>query len=112
MYPYQRPPPDASHTGVELAEPSPRNVRSAKNWSPLGSSRNATAPSVREDLIHRNVAKLVQIGGPFYEVTGSAIEPDNLRRSWYPLRAVIDLPEMRLHNLRHSCAALLLDTAG
>ncbi|TCN43397.1 hypothetical protein EV641_12738 [Rhodococcus sp. SMB37] len=57
VYPYQRPPADASHTGVVLAEPSRRNVRSAKNWSPPGSSRNAI-PAVSQNLttkhgIHR-----------------------------------------------------------
>jgi len=44
--PYQWPLAGASHTGVEVAEPSPRNVRSAKNWSPPGFSRNATTRSI------------------------------------------------------------------
>jgi integrase len=36
------------------------------------------------------------------------IEPDNLRRVWYPLREEAELGEMRFHDLRHSCVTLLL----
>ncbi|MGY4772672.1 tyrosine-type recombinase/integrase [Kribbella sp. CWNU-51] len=39
---------------------------------------------------------------------GTAIEPDNLRRSWYPLRDKADLGNVRLLDLRHSCVSLLL----
>jgi integrase len=44
----------------------------------------------------------------FTSATGTPIEPDNLRRSWYPLRAAAGLGTMRLHDLRHSCVTLLL----
>nr|WP_055586496.1 tyrosine-type recombinase/integrase [Peterkaempfera griseoplana] len=39
---------------------------------------------------------------------GTAIEPDNLRRSWYPLRDRLGLT-LRFHDLRHTCVTLLLD---
>ncbi|WP_053914681.1 tyrosine recombinase XerC [Streptomyces sp. TP-A0875] len=39
---------------------------------------------------------------------GTPLEPDNLRRSWYPLRARLGL-EIRFHDLRHSAVSLLLD---
>lgn len=48
-------------------------------------------------------------GYVFVTVTGSAIEPDNLRRSWYPLRAAIGAGATRFHDLRHSCVTLLLE---
>ncbi len=39
---------------------------------------------------------------------GTPIEPDNLRRSWYPLRETLDM-SVRFHDLRHTCVTLLLD---
>ncbi|MGK5531613.1 tyrosine-type recombinase/integrase [Streptomyces sp. URMC 129] len=39
---------------------------------------------------------------------GTTLEPDNLRRSWYPLRKRLGL-EVRFNNLRHPCVTLLLD---
>jgi len=39
---------------------------------------------------------------------GTPIEPDNLRRTWYPLRDAAGLGKMRFHDLRHSCVTLLL----
>jgi integrase len=40
---------------------------------------------------------------------GTPIEPDNLRRSWHPLRASLGLGPVRFHDLRHTCVSLLLD---
>ena len=37
------------------------------------------------------------------------MEPDNLRRSWYLIRERAELPNVRLHDLRHTCVTLLLD---
>jgi integrase len=45
----------------------------------------------------------------FATVIGTPIEPDNLRRSWYPLRAAAGLDGVRFHDLRHTCVTLLLD---
>lgn len=39
---------------------------------------------------------------------GTPLEPDNLRRSWYPLRKHLGL-QLRFHDLRHSSVTLLLD---
>jgi integrase len=39
---------------------------------------------------------------------GTPLEPDNLRRSWHPLRSRLGL-EIRFHDLRHSAISLLLD---
>ncbi|NBM20143.1 site-specific integrase [Streptomyces sp. GC420] len=39
---------------------------------------------------------------------GTPLEPDNLRRSWHPLRKRLGL-ELRFHDLRHSAVSLLLD---
>jgi integrase len=48
-------------------------------------------------------------GYVFTTEIGTPIEPDNLRRSWYPLRAAAGLDGVRLHDLRHSCVTLLLE---
>ncbi|WP_350279300.1 tyrosine-type recombinase/integrase [Kribbella sp. HUAS MG21] len=47
-------------------------------------------------------------GYVFTTEIGTPIEPDNLRRSWYPLRTAAGLDGVRLHDLRHSCVTLLL----
>ncbi len=39
---------------------------------------------------------------------GTPIEPDNLDRSWYQLRAAAGLDWLRIHDLRHACATFLL----
>ncbi|AXK35892.1 site-specific integrase [Streptomyces armeniacus] len=44
----------------------------------------------------------------FTSRVGTPLEPDNLRRSWYPLRERLGL-DIRFHDLRHSCVTLLLD---
>jgi integrase len=40
---------------------------------------------------------------------GTPMEPDNLRRSWSVIRTAASLPEVRSHDLRHTCVTLLLD---
>lgn len=49
-----------------------------------------------------------QNGLVFTSRIGTPLEPDNLRRSWYPLRKRLGL-EIRFHDLRHSAVSLLLD---
>ncbi|GGQ89548.1 tyrosine-type recombinase/integrase [Kitasatospora griseola] len=44
----------------------------------------------------------------FTSRVGTPMEPDNLRRSWYPLRDRLGLT-LRFHDLRHTCVTLLLD---
>ncbi|GAA1534515.1 site-specific integrase [Kribbella lupini] len=51
--------------------------------------------------------KWVDTGYVFTTEIGTPIEPDNLRRTWYPLRVEAGLGEMRFHDLRYSCVTLL-----
>ncbi len=51
----------------------------------------------------------VESGLVFTTSIGSPIEPDNLRRSWYPLREAAGIGAVRFHDLRHTCVTLLLD---
>ena len=45
----------------------------------------------------------------FTSVVGTLINPTNLRRrSFAPLLQRAELPQMRFHDLRHTCATLLL----
>lgn len=50
-----------------------------------------------------------ETGHVFTSKVGTAIEPDNLRRSWYPLRTAAGLGSVVFHGLRHTCVTLLLD---
>jgi len=43
----------------------------------------------------------------FTSTTGTALEPRNVNREWEKVRAQAGLPELRFHDLRHSCATLL-----
>ncbi|TDU89169.1 site-specific recombinase XerD [Kribbella voronezhensis] len=52
--------------------------------------------------------KWIDTGYVFTTEIGTPIEPDNLRRTWYPLRDAAELGKMRFHDLRHSCVTLLL----
>ena len=47
-------------------------------------------------------------GMVFASTVGTPIEPDNLSRSWYQVRRVLDDPLPRFHDLRHTCVTLLL----
>ncbi|MGL5823604.1 MAG: site-specific integrase, partial [Nocardioides sp.] len=47
-------------------------------------------------------------GMVFASRVGTPMEPDNLRRSWYRVRAVLPEPLPRFHDLRHTCVTLLL----
>ena len=47
-------------------------------------------------------------GMVFATTVGTPIEPDNLSRSWYRIRTVLDEPLPRFHDLRHTCVTLLL----
>lgn len=48
-------------------------------------------------------------GYVFTSTAGTPIEPDNLRRSWYPIRAAAGLDHVVFHGLRHTCVTLLLN---
>jgi integrase len=50
----------------------------------------------------------VDSGMVFATTIGTPIEPDNLSRSWYRVRTVLDQPLPRFHDLRHTCVTLLL----
>jgi len=43
----------------------------------------------------------------FTTLTGTAIEPGNLRRAWVPLRDAAGLGEEVFHGIRHTCVTLL-----
>lgn len=53
-------------------------------------------------------ARWAESGLVFTTTVGSPIEPDNLRRRWYPLRERLGM-QLRFHDLRHTCVTLLLD---
>lgn len=49
-----------------------------------------------------------EFGLVFPSKVGTPIEPDNLDRTWYKIRAAAGLEWLRLHDLRHACATFLL----
>ncbi len=97
--------------GGELRAVDPKTGKSRRTVPLLG----LTADALRD---HRGVqakdreaagSAWVETGYVFTSVIGTPIEPGNLRRSWYPLRAKIGADAVRFHDLRHTCVSLLLD---
>ncbi|MBA3409671.1 MAG: tyrosine-type recombinase/integrase [Geodermatophilaceae bacterium] len=43
----------------------------------------------------------------FTSTVGSPLEPRNVTRAWDTVRREADLPNLRFHDLRHSCATIL-----
>lgn len=43
----------------------------------------------------------------FTSTTGTPLEPRNVTRAWSELRVQANLPDLRFHDLRHSCATIL-----
>ncbi len=83
------------------------------------SERTVPLPQVVVDALiaHRNRqcvereeagAEWEDSGLVFTSRRGTPLEPDNLRRSWYPLREQLGAGHVRFHDLRHSCVTLLL----
>lgn len=89
----------------------PPKTRTSRRTVPL-------PPSVVEALRAHKLAqgkerlaagsRWVDSGMVFSTTIGTPIEPDNLNRSWYRIRSVLDEPLPRFHDLRHTCVTLLL----
>ena len=65
-------------------------------FDPQGRERQTAGPDWKDS------------GMVFASRVGTPMEPDNLRRSWYRVRAVLPEPRPRFHDLRHTCVTLLL----
>ncbi|MGW1343995.1 tyrosine-type recombinase/integrase [Kribbella sp. NPDC002412] len=89
---------------------TPKTNRSRRTVPLIPVCVEALRSHKRRQAMERLLAgeKWVDTGYVFTTEIGTAIEPDNLRRVWYPLREAAGLGEMRLHDLRHSCVTLLL----
>jgi integrase len=66
------------------------------------------APSVVAALRRHRSAQLRVGGYVFCMASGKAIHPSNLVKAFKALLVEAGLPAMRFHDLRHSCASLLL----
>jgi integrase len=89
---------------------APKTQRSRRTVPLITVCAEALRSHKRRQAMERLLAgeKWVDTGYVFTTEIGTPIEPDNLRRIWYPLREAAGLGEMRLHDLRHSCVTLLL----
>jgi integrase len=75
------------------------------------SRRTVSLPSIAVDALvrHRRRQTVATLDGlVFPSLVGTPMEPRNLQRHWHGLRARIGLDEVRLHDLRHSAASLML----
>jgi integrase len=97
--------------GGELRAVTPKTRTSRRTVPLIGLCVEAlTAHKERQKAEAERAGRDWQSSGHvFATVTGTAIEPDNLRRSWYPLRIAVGVAGTRFHDLRHSCVTLLLD---
>jgi integrase len=95
----------------ELRTVTPKTERSERTIPLLGATTDALRRHEERQRTERAAAgpAWVETGHVFTTVIGTPIEPDNLRRSWYPLRDAVGLKAVRFHDLRHTCVTLLLD---
>jgi integrase len=91
-----------------------RRVDGALVFSEPKSSRSRRAvslPAVAVEALVRHRARQTVTtldGLVFPSSVGTPMEPRNLQRHWYGLRERLGLPTVRLHDLRHSAASLML----
>ena len=95
----------------ELRVVEPKTRSSRRTVPLLGLCDEALAAHRDRQLEERAAAgpAWIETGYVFTSTTGTPIEPDNLRRSWYPIRAAAGLEDVRFHDLRHTAVTLLLD---
>lgn len=88
----------------------PKTATSARTVPLLGMCIDALrAHRARQDQERRAAGEAWRESGlVFTSRVGTPIEPDNLRRSWHPLREALGV-QARFHDLRHTCVSLLLD---
>jgi integrase len=97
-----------SGQGIVFRQPKTNRSRRAVALSP------ATVAFLRQHRRRQAEARL--LAGPAYQDRdlvftsglGGALEPGTLRRAWTRIRAEAGLPRLRLHDLRHAHATLLL----
>ncbi|WP_432982173.1 site-specific integrase [Dactylosporangium sp. CA-233914] len=97
--------------GGELRAVTPKTRTSRRTVPLIGLCVEAiTAHKERQKLEAENAGTdWTDTDHVFTTTAGTPIEPDNLRRSWYPLRSAIGAEGTRFHDLRHSCVTMLLD---
>lgn len=95
----------------ELRAVIPKTRRSRRTVPLLGLCVDALIEHRAAQDVEREAAGVdwIETGYVFTTNRGTPIEPDNLRRSWYPLREAVGLGDVVFHGLRHTCVTLLLD---
>jgi len=97
---------------VSTAAESPLMATESLHWWPakVPTSRPLSTAAVDKSQERAVVEPVwVPTNYVFTSLTGTPGEPDNLRRSWHPLRERVGLGAVRFHDLRHTCVSLLLD---
>jgi integrase len=97
--------------GGELQAVTPKSKTSVRTVPLLGVVIGALEEHKARQDRERQAAGVewVETGYVFTSKIGTPIEPDNLRRSWYPIRDAAGLRREVFHGLRHTCVTLLLD---
>ena len=97
--------------GGRLQPVTPKTRTSRRTVPLVGICVDALRDHVKRQDRDRQLAgsAWVESGYVFTSSAGTPVEPDNLRRSWYPIREAAGLGPIRFHDLRHSCVTLLLE---
>lgn len=74
------------------------------------SRRTLTLPASLSEALDKVRTEYAPLRSPwvFCNTKGGPLEPRNVSRAWYALRAKAGLPEVRIHDLRHSAASFAL----
>ena len=91
----------------------PKTTRSARTVPVPRSTLDVLAEHRRRQTIERSQASMLGRRWPapelvFVSTTGIPLEPRNVNRRWHELRQLAGLSWLRLHDLRHACASILL----
>lgn len=97
--------------GGELRAVAPKTRTSRRTVPLIGQCVDALRDHRHRQNEERAAAGLAWVATEyvFTSLAVTPVEPDNLRRSWLPLRARVGLGDVRFHDLRHTCVSLLLD---
>jgi integrase len=96
-------------------ELSPVKTRRSRTTLPLPPPLVTILRDHRREQLDRQLAAgkdWIDSGLVFTTEHGGPIDPRNLHRTFVPLLDRADVPRIRLHDLRHSCATLLFSTGA
>lgn len=95
----------------QLQEVTPKSRSSRRTVPLIGVCLDALRQHQKRQRVEcwENGRQWDPAGYVFTSRAGTPIKPDNLRRSWYPIRKAAGVEHVVFHGMRHTCVTLLLN---